>query len=111
MCEKVGSTHKIKLNDDPPRDALKPCANIMYESLVDCGYQEVVCVVLTGMGSDGTDGIKQLKNSKDIYVISQDEATCVVYGMPKAVAKAGLSNEVVPLEAVADSIIKYVGVY
>lgn len=109
-CEKVGNTHRIKLNDSPPRDALRPCANIMYDSLLDCGYQEVICVVLTGMGSDGTEGIKHLSGKKEIYVISQDAATSIVYGMPKAIAQAGLSNEVVPLETVADSITKYVGV-
>lgn len=109
-CEYVGGVHKIKLTDDPPRDALRPCANTMYESLVDCGYQEIVCVVLTGMGSDGTKGITRLSEEKEIYVISQDEQTCVVYGMPKAIAQTGLSNEVVPLETVADSITKYVGV-
>jgi len=110
MCHKVGSTHKIMLNDDPPRDALRPCANIMYDSLLDCGYQEVVCVVLTGMGADGTEGITHLKDKKEIYVISQDAESSIVYGMPKAIAQAGLSNEVVPLEIVADSITKYVGV-
>lgn len=110
-CQKIGGMHKIKLNDDPPRDALRPCANIMYDSLVDSGYQEIVCVVLTGMGSDGTEGIGHLKKSKEIYVISQDADTSIVYGMPKAVAQAGLSNEVVPLGTVADSITKYVGVY
>lgn len=110
-CQRVGSSHKIRLNDDPPRDALRPCANVMYDSLIECGYQEVVCVVLTGMGSDGTEGIKKLHGKKEIYVISQDAETSTVYGMPKAIAQAGLSNEVVPLETVADSITKYVGVY
>lgn len=109
-CKKIGGVHKIKLNDEPPRDALRPCANIMYDSLMDCGYQEVICVVLTGMGADGTEGIRNLSQKKETYVISQDAATCVVYGMPKAIAQAGLSNEVVPLETVADTITKYVGV-
>lgn len=111
VCEYDGSVHRIKLTDDPPRDALRPCANIMYESLAKCRYQEVICVVLTGMGSDGTKGITSLSQDKEVYVISQDESTSVVYGMPKAIAQAGLSNEVVPLETVADSITKYVGVY
>lgn len=110
-CQISGNTHKIKLNDDPPRDALRPCANVMYDSLAQCGYEEIICVVLTGMGSDGTEGIRGLSKKKKIYVISQDAATCVVYGMPKSIAQAGLSNEVVPLESVADSITKYVGVY
>ena len=89
---------------------LRPCADIMYESLKNCSFDEVTCVVLTGMGADGTKGITSLKKTNPIYVISQDEASCVVYGMPKAVYEAGLVNEVVPLEQVAQSIMKNVGV-
>lgn len=110
-CKKVGASHVIKLNDDPPRNALKPCANIMYDSLINSGYDEIVCVVLTGMGADGTEGIVNLNKKKPLYVIAQDAASCVVYGMPKAIAETGLVNEIVPLDTVAQSITKYVGVY
>lgn len=102
--------HKIKLNDMPPIGGLRPCANITYDSLRTSGYDEVVCVVLTGMGADGTNGITSLAKSKPIYVIAQNAETCVVYGMPKAIAETGLVNEVVPLTEVAQSIIKNVGV-
>lgn len=105
-----GGGYKAVISDEPPRDALKPCANIMYESLVGSAYDEIVCVVLTGMGADGTEGIKALKKRNKVYVISQDEETCVVYGMPKMVAQAGLSDEVLPITEVANSIIKKVGV-
>lgn len=101
---------KIVISDEPPRDALKPCANIMYESLADSKYDEIICVVLTGMGADGTVGIKALKEKKKIYVIAQDDATSVVYGMPKMVAQAGLTNEILPITDIADTIIKKVGV-
>lgn len=103
-------SHKIKLNDMPAIGGLKPCANITYDSLRDSGYDQVVCVVLTGMGADGTNGILSLAKSKPVYVISQDAATSVVYGMPKAIAETGLVDEVVPLTEVAKSIIKNVGV-
>lgn len=89
---------------------LRPCANITYDSLRDCGYDQVVCVVLTGMGADGTNGILSLAQKKPVHVISQDAATSVVYGMPKAIADTGLVDEVVPLTEVAQSIIKNVGV-
>jgi len=105
-----GGGYKAIISDEPPRDALKPCANIMYESLMGSAYDEIICVVLTGMGADGTEGIKALKKRNKVYVISQDEETSVVYGMPKMVAQAGLSNEVQPITEVANSIIKKVGV-
>lgn len=105
-----GNNYKAVISDEPPRDALRPCANIMYESLAGSIYDEIVCVVLTGMGADGTEGIKALKKKNKVYVISQDENTSVVYGMPKMVAQAGLSDEVLPITEVANSIIKKVGV-
>lgn len=103
-------THKIALNDMPAIGGLKPCANITYDSLTECGYDEVVCVVLTGMGADGTNGILSLCKKKPIYVISQSAETCVVYGMPKAIAEAGVVDEVVTLNDVAKTITKNVGV-
>ena len=105
-----GSKAEISLDSDPPRSGLRPCADFMYESLVDSNYDEIVCVVLTGMGCDGTKGIQALNETKNIYVIAQDNETSTVYGMPKAIAQAGLVNEVLPLETIKDAIIKYVGV-
>ncbi len=102
--------HVVRLNDAPAIGGLRPCANVTYESLRTSGYDEIVCVVLTGMGSDGTGGILSLKQQKNIYVISQDAASCVVYGMPKAIAEAGVVDEVVPLTEIAHTIIKKVGV-
>lgn len=109
---KRGSDYVITQNaDEPARGGLKPCADIMYESLVESDFDDITCVVLTGMGGDGTLGIKQLNNKKNIYVIAQNEATCTVYGMPRVVAEAGLTDEVVPLDAVAEAITKNVGVH
>ena len=108
---KAGTEYKIDLNKEPAIEGLRPCANIMYESLENSDFDEITCVVLTGMGADGTKGIKGLVDKKKkIYVIAQDEDSCVVYGMPKAIAKTGLVNEVVPLNRIANSITKNVGV-
>ena len=103
-------SHKIKLNNMPAIGGLRPCANITYDSLSKCGYDEVVCVVLTGMGADGTNGILSLGHHKPIHVISQNAETCIVYGMPKAIEESGVVDEVVPLEKVAECITKRVGV-
>ncbi len=103
-------SHRIALNDMPAIGGLKPCANVMYDSLSKCAYDEVVCVVLTGMGADGTNGILTLCQHKPVYVIAQNAETCVVYGMPKMIAETGIVDEVVPLKQVAESINKNVGV-
>ncbi len=99
-----GGSAVIHYTDDPVREGVKPCANYMYESLSDSGFDTIVCCVLTGMGADGTEGIKNLKAKKNAYVISQDEESSTVYGMPKAVFKAGLSDEVVSLDRIAEEI-------
>ena len=102
--------YTIHYSDEPTREGVKPCANYMYESLSDSRFDKIVCVVMTGMGADGTEGIKNLEAKKKIHVIAQDQETCVVYGMPKSVVNAGLSDQVVPLEQLAQEIILNVGV-
>ena len=105
-----GGKYSIRYSDEPTREGVKPCANYMYESLADSELDEIICVVMTGMGADGTQGIKNLKEKKKVYVIAQEESTCAVYGMPKSVVNAKLSHQIVPLEQIAQEIIMNVGV-
>ena len=106
-----GSNAMLYFDDAPPIVGLKPCGNLMYESLCDFRmYDEIVCVVLTGMGADGTSGIKQLSKKQKIFVIAQDEASSTVYGMPKAIYEAGMVDVVCDLHDVANEITKKVGV-
>lgn len=105
-----GDEHYISITHEPPRDGLRPCANIMYESLVHSKYEQIICVVLTGMGSDGTIGIEKLGKEKNVYVISQDAQTSIVYGMPRAINNAGLADEVLPLGEIAAAITRKAGV-
>ena len=70
-----GGKHTIHYVDGPTREGVRPCANFMYESLMDSDYDSICCVVLTGMGADGTEGIKNLKSVKKVHVIGQDEAS------------------------------------
>ena len=102
--------HVVHYTDEPPREGVRPCANYMYESLAECGYEEVICAVLTGMGSDGTVGIRNLKQKKNVSVYVQDEASCTVYGMPRSVVNSGLAVKGIPLTQIAQEIIKNVGV-
>lgn len=106
----AGGRHVIHYSDEPNREGVKPCANYMYESLAESKYDEVVGVVMTGMGADGTKGIMHLKEHKKIQIIAQNEDTCAVYGMPRSVVNSGLANQVVPLEQIAQEIIMNVGV-
>ncbi|MCI9079151.1 MAG: chemotaxis-specific protein-glutamate methyltransferase CheB [Lachnospiraceae bacterium] len=110
LAEKSRSEHVITVRKEAARNGLKPCADIMYESLMETSFDEITCVVMTGMGADGTQGILQLEKTNKVYVIGQDAESCTVYGMPKAIAETGAVDEVVTLKGIADAITKHVGV-
>lgn len=109
--ETCGVGHRIVFSNAPAVNGLRPCANNMYVSLENSKYQKIICVVLTGMGADGTQGIQRLNNSKLIHVIAQDAATSTIYGMPRAIIEAGMVDEIKPLNEIAEAIIKQVGVH
>lgn len=96
----------ICLGQDPPVGNHRPAVNVMYDSVAPLGRQ-LVAVIMTGMGSDGCEGMKKIKAAGG-YSIAQDEATCVVYGMPKVVVEAGLADEVRPVQDIAQAIVKAV---
>lgn len=96
----------FSVKKEPIRNGLRPCADVFLESLLDTPYQRILCTVLTGMGNDATHGLEQLKEKKELYAIGQSERTCVVYGMPFAIEKAGLSDEILDLEQIADAMFK-----
>lgn len=107
--KKNNGDYTIKFDDRPAVVGLKPCGNLMYDSLVDSDFDEIICVVMTGMGADGTKGIKALSKHKKLYVIAQDEASSTVYGMPKAIYESGLTDCVCDLDEIANEIMKKVG--
>lgn len=99
-----GSLPEVLVTDDP-RDALyKPTVNLLMETAGKTMGRRVLGVMLTGMGSDGVDGARVLKE-KGGWLIAQSEATCVVYGMPKAVVDAGLADQVVDADDIAEQIV------
>jgi two-component system chemotaxis response regulator CheB len=83
----------------------KPCVDITFGSAANSYGKSVLAVIMTGMGSDGCEGARLLK-AKSAVVWSQDEASCVIYGMPMAVAKARLTDRVLPLADIAPSLVR-----
>lgn len=110
LVSRADGTTAVHLSMAPAIGGLRPCANITYRSLDNSRYEEILCVVLTGMGADGTEGISYLAQKRPVHVVAQDAESCVVYGMPRAIAETGLVDEVVSLELVANTIMKNVGV-
>ncbi len=102
-----GKNRIIKITNDPPENSCKPSADYLFRSVGDYYVGRTTAVIMTGMGSDGTKGLQILKQ-KGAFVIAQDEATCVVYGMPKAPIQQGLADIVAPLNKIAAEITKSV---
>ncbi len=102
-----GLNRLIKITNDPPENSCKPSADYLFRSVADYYVGRSTAVIMTGMGSDGTKGLQVLKQ-KGALVIGQNEASCVVYGMPKAPAELGLTDVVTPLDKIAGEIVKTV---
>ncbi len=102
-----GTNRIIKITNDPAENSCKPSADYLFRSVADYYVGRVTAVIMTGMGLDGTKGLEVLKH-KGALVIGQNEASCVVYGMPKAPAELGLTDIVTPLDKIAGEIVKSV---
>ncbi|WP_028024796.1 protein-glutamate methylesterase/protein-glutamine glutaminase [Enterovibrio calviensis] len=95
---------RVKIIDGGDRMNYKPCVDVTFGSAANVYGDKVLSMVLTGMGADGRDGARMLKQQGST-VWAQDEDSCVVYGMPQAVAKAGISTEDLPLDRIAERIL------
>lgn len=96
--------HILRLRDTPPVNSCKPAVDILFESIARHGEGNVLGIILTGMGKDGCEGVRHLRNSrrlKKVHILTQSEGSCTVYGMPRAVDEAGLTDESVPLHKMA----------
>jgi two-component system chemotaxis response regulator CheB len=99
---------KIGLDQGPPRNFVRPAIDVTMESAAKRHGRTVIGVVLTGMGSDGTDGARRIRAAGG-KMIAEDASTCVVYGMPRSVAEAGQVDRVVPLSDVAPTLLEMLG--
>ena len=102
-----GVSRIIKLTDDPPENSCRPSVDYLFRSVAHHYVGRATGVIMTGMGSDGTLGLKLMKRN-GARIIAQDEATCVVYGMPKGPVDAGIVDAVAPLHRIAAEIVKTV---
>ncbi len=93
----------LKLNQDPPVNSCRPSVDVLFASVAEVMGSRALGVVLTGMGRDGRDGAAAMK-ATGARIFAQDEESCVVYGMPRAIVEANLADAVLPLEAIPREI-------
>lgn len=98
-----GSNYMVQLDDGPPVNRHRPSVDVLFESAAKAGGKNTVGVILTGMGRDGAAGLVTLRES-GAPTIAQDEASCVVFGMPREAIALGGAAEVLPLDDIAARI-------
>lgn len=100
----VADQHRLELSGAPPVDGFRPSATWLFSSVARRFGAGAVAVILTGMGRDGVAGLAEVRRAGGL-IVAQDEASSVEYGMPRAAVQAGLTDFVLPLEAIAAQLI------
>ncbi|BCG18480.1 chemotaxis response regulator protein-glutamate methylesterase [Vibrio alginolyticus] len=108
MVDGRAGAARLRIIDGGDRMNYKPCVDVTFGSAAKVYGDKVLSLVLTGMGADGREGARMLKSAGST-IWAQDEESCVVYGMPQAVAKAGISSEDLPLDRIAERMLVEVG--
>jgi two-component system chemotaxis response regulator CheB len=102
-----GKSRIIRITDDPPENSCKPSVDYLFRSIAHHYVGRSTGVIMTGMGSDGSLGLKLMKRNGST-IIAQDEASCVVYGMPKEPIDNGIVDVIAPLDKLAEEIYRTV---
>lgn len=102
-----GARYTVRINQDPPVNRHRPSVDVTFASVARCAGANAVGVILTGMGGDGAREMLTMKRA-GAFTIAQDEASCVVFGMPKEAIKTGAVDKVLPLDDIAGAILAHV---
>jgi two-component system chemotaxis response regulator CheB len=104
MVVRRNEQYEIVLNQNPPLHYTRPAVDVLFNSAAACAGSNVFAVLLTGMGSDGANGMQKLK-AAGAATLAQDEETCVVYGMPRAAVELGVVDQVLPLAKIPGTLL------
>ncbi len=107
LVERSGANYVTRLSDGPQVHRHRPAVDPMFESVAQCAGRNVIAALLTGMGKDGAIGLKAIRDAGG-YTVAQDEASCVVYGMPREAVLLGGAEEVLSLEQIAEALMQQV---
>jgi len=102
-----GARYVCRLSDGPPVNRHRPSVDVMFRSVAQNVGQNAVGVILTGMGDDGARGLKEM-HENGAHTFAQDEITSIIWGMPSEAIKHGGVDEIVPLDAIADAVMRQI---
>ncbi|KPF66041.1 chemotaxis protein [beta proteobacterium AAP99] len=103
--DRSGSNYVVRLEDTEPVNRHRPSVEVLFRSAATNVGPNAIGIMLTGMGKDGADAMKLMRDA-GAYNYAQNEATCVVYGMPREAVAAGAIDEVLPLDGIADAVLE-----
>lgn len=106
QLRKAAGQYFVHVVDGPPVNRHKPSVDVLFKSAAECAGRDVLGIILTGMGDDGARGMKVLHDG-GARTLAQNEATCVVFGMPKEAIKLQAVDEILPLESMARAILQF----
>ena len=106
QLRKTGGQYFVAVVDGPPVNRHKPSVDVLFKSAAECAGRDALAIILTGMGDDGARGMKQL-HERGAKTVAQDEESCVVFGMPKEAIQLGAVDEVLPLQRIADAVLRF----
>jgi len=108
MVERREGGVAVRITSDPPENSCRPSVDYLFRSVAEVWGGRAVGVIMTGMGSDGAKGCRLLKQ-RGAAIVAQDQATCVVFGMPREIVEGGVADVVAPLDRIAAEITALVG--
>jgi len=104
LVRKSGANYVTALSDGEPVNRHRPSVDVLFRSAAQCVGANAIGIILTGMGKDGATGMMEMKRT-GAFTVAQDEASCVVFGMPKEAIAAGGVDEVLPLGSIAEHVL------
>jgi two-component system chemotaxis response regulator CheB len=105
LLKRSGARYYVEIMDGPLVSRHRPSVDVLFRSAAHYGAKNVVAVIMTGMGDDGAQGMRELKDA-GASTIAQDEQSCVVFGMPNEAIKRGAVDSVLPLDRIAGAVMK-----
>jgi two-component system chemotaxis response regulator CheB len=108
LLKRSGAKYVVEVRDGPLVSRHRPSVDVLFRSAARYAGKNAVSIIMTGMGDDGARGMQEMQDA-GAFTIAQDEASCVVYGMPKEAIKRGCVNQILPLDRIAGEVIRLIG--
>jgi two-component system chemotaxis response regulator CheB len=106
LLKRSGARYHVEVKDGPLVKRHRPSVDVLFRSAARYAGKNAVGVIMTGMGDDGAEGLKEMKDA-GAYTIAQDEASCVVFGMPQEAIKRGGADQVMSLTHIAPEVVRF----